>query len=95
MLSSLLLVVAEEAVLEELVADEEEVVAEVVLVSADGSESGEEQAERKRVRAAPKMSAGEVRGMEEPFRGGSTVCAGEKRFLHRLALFCTAGRNWP
>ncbi|MDK8586549.1 hypothetical protein Q0N36_03410 [Corynebacterium kefirresidentii] len=40
MLSSPLLVAAEEAVLEELVADEEEIVAEVVLVSADGSESG-------------------------------------------------------
>lgn len=67
MLSSLLLVAAEEAVLEELVADEEEVVEEAVLVSGDGSESGEEHAERKRVRAAPKNRAGDLRGMKGPF----------------------------
>lgn len=80
MLSSLLLVAAEEAVLEELVADEEEVVEEVVLVSADGSESGEEQAERKGVRAAPKMSAGEVRGMEEPFGEAARFVLGRRGF---------------
>ena len=63
MLSSLLLVAAEEAVLEELVADEEEVAEELVLVSAGDSELGEEHAERMRVRAAPKSRAGDLRGM--------------------------------
>ena len=67
MVSSLLLVEAEEAVLEELVADEEEVVEEAVLVSADGPESGEEQAERKRVSAAPRIKAGDLRDMKGPF----------------------------
>ena len=57
------MVAAEEAVLEELVADEEEVAEELVLVSAGGSESGEEHAERMRVRAAPKSRAGDLRGM--------------------------------
>ena len=77
-LSSLLLVAAEEAVLEELVADEEEVVEEVVLVSADGPESGEEQAERKRVRAAPKNRAGDLRGMKEPFREAARFVLGRE-----------------
>ena len=63
MLSSLLMVAAEEAVLEELVADEEEVAEELVLVSAGDSELGEEHAERMRVRAAPKSRAGDLRGM--------------------------------
>ena len=49
--------------LEELVTLEEEVAEEPVLVSAGGSESGEEQAERMRVRAAPKGRAGDLRGM--------------------------------
>ena len=57
------MVAAEEAVLEELVADEEEEAEELVLVSAGGSESGEEHAERMRVRAAPKSRAGDLRGM--------------------------------
>ena len=61
------MVAAEEAVLEELVADEEEVVEEVVLVSGEDSESGEEQAERKRVTAAPRIKAGDLRGMKGPF----------------------------
>ena len=63
MLSSLLMIAAEEAVLEELVADEEEVAEELVLVSAGDSELGEEHAERMRVRAAPKSRAGDLRGM--------------------------------
>ena len=63
MLSSLLMVAAEEAVLEELVADEEEVAEELVLVSAGDSELGEEHAERMRVRVAPKSRAGDLRGM--------------------------------
>ena len=63
MLSSLLMVAAEEAVLEVLVADEEEVAEELVLVSAGDSELGEEHAERMRVRAAPKSRAGDLRGM--------------------------------
>lgn len=65
MASSLLVV--EEVVVEELEVLEEEVAEGLVLVSGDDSESGEEQAERKRVRAAPKMSAGEVRGMKGSF----------------------------
>ena len=65
MVSSLLVV--EEVVLEELVALEVEVAEELVLVSAGGSESGEEQAERMIVRAAPKSRAGDLRGMREPF----------------------------
>ena len=68
-LSSLLLVAAEEAVLEELVAVEEEVVEEVALVSGDVSESGEEHAERKRVSATPTNRAGDLRGMKGPFGG--------------------------
>ena len=63
MLSSLLMVAAVEAVIEELVADEEEVAEELVLVSAGDSELGEEHAERMRVRAAPKSRAGDLRGM--------------------------------
>ena len=62
-MASSLLVVAEEVLLEELVALEEEVAEEFVFVSAGGSESGEEHAERMRVRAAPKSRAGELRGM--------------------------------
>ena len=60
---SSLLVVAEEVLLEELVALEVEEAEELVLVSAGGSESGEEHAERMRVRAAPKSRAGDLRGM--------------------------------
>lgn len=62
-MTSSLLVVAEEVLLEELVAIEVEVAEELVLVSAGGSESGEEHAERMRVRAAPKSRAGDLRGM--------------------------------
>ena len=57
------LLVVEEVVIEELEVLEEEVAEGLVLVSGDGSESGEEQAERKRVRAAPKSRAGDLRGM--------------------------------
>lgn len=62
-MASSLLVVAEEVLLEELVALEEEVAEELVLVSAGGSESGEEHAEMKRVSAAPNNRAGDLRGM--------------------------------
>ena len=61
MTSSLLVV--EEVVVEELEVLEEEVAEGLVLVSGDGSESGEEHAERMRVRAAPKSRAGDLRGM--------------------------------
>ena len=80
MLSSLLMVAAEEAVLEELVADEEEVAEELVLVSAGGSESGEEHAERMRVRAAPKSRAGDLRGMREPFGELARYALGRRGF---------------
>ena len=83
----------EEVLLEELVALEVEVAEELVLVSAGGSESGEEHAERMRVRAAPKSRAGDLRGMGA-FRRVSAVCTGEKRFLHRLALCRVTGANW-
>ena len=63
-MASSLLVVVEEVVLEELVALEVEVAEELVLVSVDVSESGEEHAERMRVRAAPKSRAGDLRGMK-------------------------------
>ena len=53
----------EEVLLEELVTLEVEVAEELVLVSVDVSESGEEHAERMRVRAAPKSRAGDLRGM--------------------------------
>ena len=43
---------------EELKVLEEEVAEELVLVSGDGSESGEEHAEKKRVSAAPKKGQG-------------------------------------
>lgn len=78
MLSSLLLVAAEEAVLEGLVAVEEEVVEGVALVSGEDSESGEEQAERKRIRAAPKNRAGDLRGMKEPFREAARFVLGRE-----------------
>lgn len=65
MASSLLVV--EEVVVEELEVLEEEVAEGLVLVSGDDSESGEEQAERKRVRAAPKNRAGDLRGMKGSF----------------------------
>ncbi|MDK8524635.1 hypothetical protein [Corynebacterium sp. MSK150] len=61
---SSLLVVAEVVLLEEIVALEVEGAEELVLVSAGGSESGEEHAERMRVRAAPKSRAGDLRGMK-------------------------------
>ena len=57
----------EEVVVEELEVLEEEVAEELVLVSGDGSESGEEHAERMRVSAAPKIKAGDLRGMKGPF----------------------------
>lgn len=57
----------EEVVVEEREVLEEEVTEELVLVSGDDSESGEEQAERKRVSAAPKIKAGNLRGMKGPF----------------------------
>ena len=78
MVSSLLVV--EEVVVEELEVLEEEVAEGLVLVSGDGSESGEEHAERKRVRAAPKMSTGEVRGMEEPFGEAARFVLGRRGF---------------
>jgi len=62
-MASSLLVVVEEVVLEELVALEVEVAEELVLVSAGGSESGEEHAERMRVRVAPRSRAGDLRDM--------------------------------
>ena len=65
MLSSLLVV--EEVVVEKLEVLEEEVAEELVLVSGDGSESGEEHAERKRVSAAPRIKAGDLRDMKGPF----------------------------
>ena len=65
MASSLVLV---EVVVGEEVDVLDEAVAEgLVLVSGDDSESGEEQAERKRVRAAPKNRAGDLRGMKGSF----------------------------
>ena len=57
----------EEVVVEELEVLEEEVAEELVLVSGDGSESGEEHAERKRVSAAPRIKAGDLRDMKGPF----------------------------
>ena len=65
MASSLLVV--EEVVIKELEVLEEEVEEELVLVSGDDSELGEEQAERKRVSAAPKIKAGDLRGIKGPF----------------------------
>ncbi|WP_408935835.1 hypothetical protein ACKFRL_03555 [Corynebacterium marquesiae] len=65
MASSLLVV--EEVVIKELEVLEEEVEEELVLVSGDDSEPGEEQAERKRVSAAPKIKAGDLRGIKGPF----------------------------
>ena len=66
-MASSLLVEVGEVLLEELVALEVEVAEELVLVSAGGSELGEEHAERMRVRAAPRIKAGDLRGMKGPF----------------------------
>ena len=65
MTSSLLVV--EEVVVEELEVLEEEVAEGLALVAGDDSESGEEHAERKRVSAAPRIKAGDLRDMKGPF----------------------------
>ena len=65
MASSLLVV--EEVVVEELEVLEEEVAEGLALVAGDDSESGEEHAERKRVSAAPRIKAGDLRDMKGPF----------------------------
>ena len=70
----------EEVVLEELVALEVEVAEELVLVSAGGSESGEEHAERMRERAAPKSRAGDLRGMRETFGESAWYELGRRGF---------------
>lgn len=79
-MASSLLVVAEEVLLEELVALEVEGAEELVLFSAGGSESGEEHAERMRVRAAPKSRAGDLLGMREPFGELARYALGRRGF---------------
>lgn len=61
------LLVVEEVVVEELEVLEEEVAEGLALVAGDDSESGEEHAERKRVSAAPRIKAGDLRDMKGPF----------------------------